>query len=81
MALKIHKITEAFSMQPEAFWVGMPMSSFNAGVPPTFVDVIVPTTIDIDGEKREIYAGYDAKRNLLFYFLKATVNVIYDNEH
>ena len=77
MSNKIYKLIEAFSMQPSVYYVGMPMPRLDSSSPKTFVERIIPSAVTINGETREVYAGYDNNEKLLFYFLKETVNVMY----
>jgi hypothetical protein len=69
----IRSITEAFSIQPASFYVGMLWS--NKG---NTVAKIVEESVYINGDPFDYYVGYDTNGNKLFESKKGTVNVTYE---
>lgn len=67
---EVQSITEAFSMQPAALYVGMTINS-------SVVERIVEEDVYIVGDPYPYYVGYASDGKRLFEFKKGTVNVIF----
>ena len=70
MEMKIHTITEAYSMQPNSFYVGGRCNNI-------IIARIMLQDIKFVGDPYDAYIGYDADGHKLFEYLKNSVNVTY----
>ena len=71
----VQSITEAFSMQPNCFYVGM---FFTDGIKLTHIELEFEPNWPNGAERAEyVYHGYDCDGNILFEYLANTVNVTY----
>jgi hypothetical protein len=76
MANKVYAIIEAFSMQPNRYYIGMNMSDTINRI--VLVHHIVLEDISINGDSFQYYVGYSIDGKRLFEYRRESVNVHFE---